>query len=418
MTGMAMPYEIFIALRYLRAKRKQAFISVITAISIAGVGIGVMALILVLGVMTGFTSDLREKILGTNSHVVISGPGTSIGEYRAIMKTISAVPDVVASTPFIICQVMLSSGSTVSGAVLRGVDVATAPQVIDLHRTLRQGGLDMLEQEHDDGAGTALPGIIIGSELSRMLGVYPGNPVTVISPTGLLSPTGMTPRWKKFMVVGVFESGMYEYDTSIAYVSNASAQRFLKMADEVSGIEIRVRDIYKTAAVVSAIQDLVGPSLQVRDWKEMHRNLYSALKLEKTAMFVILTLIILVAAFSIVATLIMMVNEKHKEIAVLKSMGATAGAIQRIFMLQGMIIGCVGTLLGLGLGFALAYVQNRYQIVALSKDVYYIPALTVKISAMDVCWVAGCAVLISFLATMYPSRQAASLDPAEALRYE
>lgn len=415
---MSFPYEVFIALRYLRAKRKQAFISVITAISIAGVGIGVMALILVLGVMTGFTSDLREKILGTNSHIVISGPGTMLKDYRTIMDKISTVPDVVASTPFIICQVMVSTSSSVSGAVMRGVDVATAPYVIDLHKTLIEGKLEFLEQEFDSAEGGKLPGIIIGKELARTLGVYPGTPVTVISPTGLLSPTGMTPRWKKFMVVGIFESGMYEYDTSIVYVSNTSAQNFMKMADEVSGIEIRVRDIYKTSGTVSAIRQILDPSLQVRDWKEMHRNLYSALKLEKTAMFVILTLIILVAAFSIVATLIMMVTEKHKEIAILKAMGATPGAIQRIFMLQGVIIGCIGTLLGLVMGFALAYIQNRYQIVSLSKDVYYIPALTVKISAVDVCWVAGCAVLISFLATMYPSRQAAALDPAEALRYE
>ncbi|MCX8042852.1 MAG: lipoprotein-releasing ABC transporter permease subunit [Desulfobacterota bacterium] len=415
---MNVPYEVFIAFRYLRAKRKQAFISVITGISIAGVGIGVMALILVLGVMTGFTSDLREKILGTNSHIVISAPGTMLRDYRSIMNQISTVPDVIASTPFIICQVMLSSGSSVSGAVLRGIDITTAPQVIDLPKTLVEGSLELLEQETQSAEGEKLPGIIVGKELSRLLGIYPGSPVTVISPTGLLSPTGMTPRWKKFIVVGIFESGMYEYDTSIAYISNANAQQFLKMADEVSGIEIRVRDIYKTAGVVSAIQQRVGPALQVRDWKEMHRNLYSALQLEKTAMFVILTLIILVAAFSIVATLIMMVTEKHKEIAILKAMGATSGAIQRIFMLQGVVIGCIGTLLGLGMGFLLAFIQNRYQIVSLSKDVYYIPALTVKISALDVTWVAVCAVLISFLATMYPSRQAAALDPAEALRYE
>ena len=415
---MSIPYEVFIALRYLRAKRKQAFISVITAISIAGVGIGVMALILVLGVMTGFTSDLREKILGTNSHIVISAPGTMLKDYSTIMNRISTVPDVVASTPFIICQVMISTGSSVSGAVMRGVDIATAPQVIDLPKDLVEGKLEFLEQEIDSTEGTKLPGIIIGKELARSLGVYPGTTVTVISPTGLLSPSGMTPRWKKFMVVGIFESGMYEYDTSIVYVSNTTAQNFLKMADEVSGIEIRVRDIYKTSRTVSALRQILDPSLQVRDWKEMHRNLYSALKLEKTAMFVILTLIILVAAFSIVATLIMMVTEKHKEIAILKAMGATQGAIQRIFMLQGVIIGSIGTLLGLIMGFVIAYLQNRYQIVSLSKDVYYIPALTVKISAVDVCWVAGCAVLISFLATMYPSRQAAALDPAEALRYE
>ncbi|MEI6124914.1 MAG: lipoprotein-releasing ABC transporter permease subunit [Pseudomonadota bacterium] len=415
---MKLPYEIFIALRYIRAKRKQAFISVITLISIAGVGIGVMALILVLGVMTGFTDDLRDKILGTNSHVVITGFGSSITEYKNIMQKISSVQDVVASTPFVLSQVMLSSGSSVSGVVLHGIDIMTAPDVIDVKKTIKEGDIKLLDGEIDAADGAKLPGIIVGKELSRMLGIYPGNPLTVISPTGLLSPTGMMPRWKKFLVVGIFESGMYEYDTSIAYISIANAQNFLKMNDAVSGIEVRVRDIYSTSGVVSAIQDITGPSYQVRDWKEMHKNLYSALKLEKTAMFIILTLIILVAAFSIVATLIMMVNDKNKEIAILKSMGATTGAIKIIFMFQGVVIGAFGTALGLGLGFLLAFLQNQYQIVSLSKDVYYIPALTVKISLIDTFWVAFCAVFISFVATLYPSGQAAGLDPAEALRYE
>jgi lipoprotein-releasing system permease protein len=228
----------------------------------------------------------------------------------------------------------------------------------------------------------------------------------------------MMPRWKKFQVVGIFESGMYEYDTSMAYVSIANAQSFFKMGDTATGIEVKVRDIYQTAGVVQAISDLVGPSYQVRDWKDMHRNLYSALKLEKLAMFVILTLIILVAAFSIVATLVMMVNDKNREIAILKSMGATSGAIKRIFMLQGLIIGFFGAVLGLVLGLVLAWLQNSFQIVSLAKDVYYIPALTVRIGLLDICWVACSTIIICFVATLYPSGQAAKLEPAEALRYE
>jgi lipoprotein-releasing system permease protein len=218
--------------------------------------------------------------------------------------------------------------------------------------------------------------------------------------------------------VGLFESGMYEYDTSMAYISTGNAQSFFKLGDTVTGIEVKVRDIYATEPVVRAISDILGPSYQVRDWKDMHHNLYSALKLEKLAMFVILTLIILVAAFSIVATLVMMVNDKNREIAILKSMGATSGAIKRIFMLQGLIIGFFGTVAGLALGLALAWLQNNYQIVSLAKDVYYIPALTVKISLLDICWVALCTVIICFVATIYPSGQAAKLEPAEALRYE
>lgn len=415
---MKLPYEIFIALRYLRAKRKQTFISIITLISIIGVAIGVMALILVLGVMTGFTDDLKEKILGTNSHVMISRFGSGMKDYRKVMERISGVKDVVASAPFVLSQVMLSSGSNVSGVVLYGIDVPTAPDVINIKETMVEGELRLLEGKVDNGEGFQLPGIIIGKELSRILGVYPGNSVTVISPAGLLSPAGMVPRWKKFLVVGVFESGMYEYDTSIAYISVANAQKLLKMPDEVTKIDVKVRDIYDTGSVVSKIRELIGPSYQVRDWKEMHRNLYSALKLEKTAMFIILTLIIIVAAFSIVATLIMMVNDKNKEIAILKSMGATSAAVKRIFMLQGLVIGIAGTMLGLAGGFLLAFLQNRYQIITLSKDVYYIAALTIKLSFRDTCWVAFCAVLISFIATVYPAGQAANLDPAEALRYE
>jgi lipoprotein-releasing system permease protein len=413
-----MRYEFYIGLRYLRAKRRQTFISIITLISICGVAIGVMALILVLGVMTGFTDDLRGKILGTNSHIVISKFGANLSDYRQVMEKIRGGPGVVASTPFILFQGMLSSSSNVSGVVLRGIDVATAPAVIRIQEILVEGRLDQLDKEQVSSDGSKLQGIIIGRELSKMLGVGMGEPITVISPAGLMTPSGLMPRWKKFFIVGIFESGMYEYDTTLAYLSMKNAQSFLKMADDASGVEVKVTDIYQARSFAEAMRKRLGDTYLVRDWMEMHRNLYSALKLEKTAMFIILILIILVAAFNIIGTLIMVVHDKNRDIAILKSMGATAAGIMRIFVIQGLVIGVVGTALGLFSGFLLAFLQNNYHIVGLSQDIYYIPNLTVKISFIDTFWVSLSGVLITFLATIYPSRQAARLDPAEALRYE
>ena len=413
-----MRYEFYIGLRYLRAKRRQTFISIITLISISGVAIGVMALILVLGVMTGFTDDLREKILGTNSHIVISKFGANLSDYRQVAEKIRGCPGVVASTPFILFQGMLSSGSNVSGVVLRGIDVATAPAVIRIQEILVEGRLDQLEKEQASSDGSKLQGIIIGRELSKMLGVGLGEPITVISPAGLITPSGLMPRWKKFFIVGIFESGMYEYDTTLAYLSMKNAQSFLKMADDATGVEVKVTDIYQARSFAEAIRKKLGDTYLVRDWMEMHRNLYSALKLEKSAMFIILILIILVAAFNIIGTLIMVVHDKNRDIAILKSMGATSAAVMRIFVIQGLVIGVVGTALGLFGGFLLAFIQNHYHIVGLSQDIYYIPNLIVKTSFMDTFWVSLSGVLITFLATIYPSRQAARLDPAEALRYE
>jgi lipoprotein-releasing system permease protein len=415
---MTMSYELFIGLRYLKAKRKQTFISIITLISITGVAIGVMALILVLGVMTGFSDDLREKILGTNSHLVIQKFGGALNDYRAVMEKISGCPGVVASTPFILSQVMLSSGTNVSGVVLRGIDIDTAPAVIKIKETLVEGALGELVKEQQGADGTKLPGILIGKELAKLLGAGMGEPITVISPTGLITPTGMAPRWKKFLVVAIFESGMYEYDTTLAYISMANAQSFLKMADEATGVEVKVTDIYQVRAVADAIREKIGLSYLVRDWMDMHRNLYAALKLEKTAMFIILVLIILVAAFNIIGTLIMVVHDKNRDIAILKAMGATSAAVMRIFIIQGLVIGVVGTTLGLFGGYLLAFIQNQYHVVGLSQDIYYIAQLTVKTSLLDTFWVAFAAILITFLATVYPSRQAAQLDPAEGLRYE
>jgi lipoprotein-releasing system permease protein len=414
---MAASFEVFIAGRYLRAKRKQAFVSLITVISVAGVAIGVMALILVLGVMTGFTDDLLEKILGTNSHIVVTGYGAGIENYGPTCSDLEQVNGVEAATPFIMTQVMLSSKTNVSGAVLQGIDPHGAGRVISIEKNLTQGTLEELAEQHAF-ENKELPGIIVGSELARALGVLSGNVLTIVSPTGLLSPAGMVPRWKKFLVTGIFESGMYEYDSGMAYISLEAAQQFLKMPDQASGIWIRIGDVHNTTPVAMSIRSVLSPQYHVRDWKEMHRNLYSALKLEKTAMFIILILIIIVAAFSIVATLVMMVNEKNREIAILKSMGATAGGIMKIFMFQGLVIGTVGTLLGLIAGCGLAWLQNTYEIIKLAGDVYYIPSLTVKIGFGDTLLVVLCTIGISFIATIYPALQAARLEPVEALRYE
>ncbi|MBM4312166.1 MAG: lipoprotein-releasing ABC transporter permease subunit [Deltaproteobacteria bacterium] len=414
---MSGSFEFFIAGRYLRAKRKQAFVSLITLISIAGVAIGVMALILVLGVMTGFTDDLLEKILGANSHIVVTGYGAGLENYDQTCGALEQVSGVAAATPFILTQVMLSSETNISGAVLQGIDPHGAARVISIESNLRSGSLDDLGAQHTH-EDLELPGIIVGSELAKTLGVAPGRTVTVISPTGLLSPSGMVPRWKKFLVVGLFESGMYEYDNGMAYISLEAAQQFLKMPAQASGIWIRLFDVHNSLPVADAIRAVLSPQYNVRDWKEMHRNLYAALKLEKTAMFIILVLIIVVAAFSIVATLVMMVNEKNREIAILKSMGATAGGIMKIFMIQGLVIGTIGTLLGLSAGCTLAWLQNTYEFIKLAGDVYYIPSLTVKIGVWDTLLVTVCAIGISFLATIYPALQAARLEPVEALRYE
>jgi len=403
--------------RYLRAKRKQAFVSLITLISVIGVAIGVMALILVLGVMTGFTNDLLEKILGANSHIVITGYGTGLEDYDRTCAALEQVNGVVAASPFILTQVMLSSENGIAGAVLQGIDPQGAGRVISIESSLKSGRLEELAERHSVDE-LELPGIIVGSELARTLGVTAGTSLTVVSPTGLLAPTGMVPRWKKFLVTGIFESGMYEYDNGMAYISLEAAQQFLKMQGRVSGIWVRAADAHTTMPVAAAIRAALGPQYHVRDWKEMHRNLYAALKLEKTAMFIILVLIIIVAAFSIVASLVMMVNEKNREIAILKSMGATAPGIMKIFMIQGLVIGTVGTLLGLAAGFTLAWLQNTQEIIKLAGDVYYIPSLTVAIGFWDTLLVTVCAIGISFLATIYPALQAARLAPVEALRYE
>ena len=312
---MNLSYELFIGLRYLKAKRKQTFISLITMISMAGVAVGVWALIVVLSVMTGFEEDLRNKILGTNSHIVIIDRGEgAIKDYKNIIPKIEKVEHVISATPFIYNQVMLTTESGVSGVVLRGIDPSEEGKVTDIKKNIKDGRLEALNEKQ---------GIIIGKELAKRLLAFVGNKITVVSPLGTLGPMGTIPKMKSFEVVGIFESGMYEYDSTLAYISIKDAQQFFNMGDSVSGIEVRLDDIYIANGISEKIQSMLGFPYWARDWGQMNRNLFSALALERIAMFIILTLIVLVAAFNIVSTLIMIVMEKNKDIAILMSMGAT-----------------------------------------------------------------------------------------------
>ena len=414
-----MSYEMFIGLRYLRAKRKQTFVSLITLISIAGVMVGVTALIVVIAVMNGFKEDLRDKILGVTSHVVISRFDGNISQYQEVRAKVEEVSGVNAATPFIYTQVMISSRKAISGAVLRGIEPKTASKVINLPKNLRAGSLEELEAENKPEGMRSTPGIILGNELARNIGASRGEPVTVISPLGRLTPLGRVPRSQTFRVAGIFDSGMYEYDSTIAYVSLWAAQRFLGIGDRVTGIEVRVDDIYEADRVARAIgKALDGYPYWSRDWMRMNKNLFSALKLEKIVMFIILTLIILVAAFNIVGTLIMVVIEKTRDIAILKSMGATRRSIMKIFMIEGAVIGLVGTLLGLLGGYTICTLLATYKFIELPSDVYYISTLPVQMNPLDVALIALAAIVITLAASVYPAWQASRFDPAEAIRYE
>lgn len=415
-----MHFEFFISLRYLLAKRRHAFISLITLISVAGVAVGVMALIVVLAVMNGFQHDLRDRILGVTSHAVVGHFQGTFGTYHELVQEIQQEEGVAAATPFVLTQVMMNSGKSVSGAILRGIDPESAPKVTRLEQSLLQGTLaSLLETPAETPASERpSPGIILGVELATRLGVRPDEYVTLISPTGQTTPAGRVPKSQLFRVVGLFKSGMFEYDNTLAYIHLRDAQRLLGIGDAVNGIEVKVIDIYEAAQVAERLQKKLGYPYWVRDWMQMNHNLFSALKLEKVVMFIILTLIILVAAFNIVSSLIMMVMEKTKDIAILKAMGATTHMVRRIFVLEGLLIGVIGTVLGLVGGFALCELLKRYQFIELPRDVYYISTLPVRMEALDVVIIACAAVAICLAATFYPSKQAAKLHPAEALRYE
>jgi lipoprotein-releasing system permease protein len=409
-----MSLETFIGWRYLRAKRRQAFISLITLISLLGVALGVTALIVVLAVMNGFEEDLKDKILGVNSHVVVSRLDKPMDNYQSLLPKMNATKGVVSAEPFIYSQVMLSAQGGVTGAILRGVDPDLAVKVGPLSRSTTRGRIEELVTGRNGS-----PGILLGAELSSQLGLIPGDTVKVISPLGRVTPLGnRAPRLANFVVVGVFESGMYEYDATLAFVSIAEAQAFLNLGDTVTGLELRVDDIYKADRMRETLASQLGDAYRVQDWMQLNRNLFSALKLEKIAMFIILTLTILVAAFNIISTLIMVVMEKTRDIAILKSIGATGRMVMRIFVFQGVVIGVLGTVLGLMGGVSLCWLLAKYQFIQLPADVYYITTLPVNMEMTDILAITASAVIISFTATLYPAWQASRLRPVEALRYE
>jgi lipoprotein-releasing system permease protein len=407
---VAAPYELGIALRYLKARRGELFISLITWISVGGVALGVMALVVVLSVMTGFEEDLRDKILGTNAHVVVYPMGGTLRNPEAVVREVEQVPGVVAATPFAMSQVMLMVGRSAQGAVFRGIDVESVGRATEIERFLVEGRLA-------DLAGD-VPGLLVGREMARNLGLFVGDVVQVVSPAGSPTPLGVLPRTRAFRVAGIFASGMYEYDTSFLFTALPTAQDYLRLGHDVHGIEVRTRDLYGAGKTARAVEARLGPGYFTRDWMEMNRNLFSALKLEKIVMFVILALIVLVAAFNIAATLIMVVLEKARDIGILKSMGATGRSIRRIFMLEGLVIGGLGTGGGLLGGWVLCVLLKRYKFIDLPGDVYYIDTLPVVMKPEVFALVAVCAVALCFLATLYPSWQASRLDPVEILRYE
>jgi lipoprotein-releasing system permease protein len=421
-----MGYEWFISLRYLKARRRQGFISLISLISVAGVAVGVMALIVVLAVMTGFTDSLREKILGINSHIVVQRMGRGITDYREASDLVLQTEGVLAATPYTYSQTMLSVPDASSGAVVRGIDPATANNVLSLGKQLVDGSVEALSREKtppgdtntNNSTSRSLPGIILGKELARSLRVDMGDNIRLFSPSGPLTPMGVIPKIKTCKVVGIFDTGMYEYDSSLAYVSLPTAQNFLELGESVHGLELKVDDIYKASAIAKELEKKLGFGYVVKDWITMNKNLFSALKLEKTAMFIVLALIVLVAAFNIISTLIMVVMSKGKDIAILKSMGATSKGIMKIFIYEGLIIGLTGTVLGVIGGLILCEVLSRYEFIKLPSDVYPITTLPIKILPMDITLVAVSAALITLLATIYPSWQASKIDPAVALRYE
>jgi lipoprotein-releasing system permease protein len=418
----------------MRSRKRSAFVSLITIISIAGVAVGVTALCVVLSVMSGFEGDLKEKILGTNAHLVVLKFGTDFNNADTTAEKVRNVKGITGASPFILNEGMISSETNLSGVLIKGISPSTAGSATEISRymevgdianlddpskvPLRRAAPEPFEEEQQPKKEPLIPGVLIGRELQKMLKVVPGDTINIFSPMGELGPTGPIPKTRHFKVVGIFYSGMFEYDSKFVYIGLKDAQKFFGMGDTVTGIEARIADVDLAREIGEEVKASIGGyPYRTKTWMDMNKNLFAAIKLEKIVMFVILTFIVLVASFNIVSALIMVVLERAKEIAILKSMGATDGTVMRIFISEGLLIGIVGTVLGLVLGYALCIFTAQYHF-KLDPEVYYITSLPVKVNPLEFLYVALAAIAISFLATIYPSMQAAKLKPVEGLRYE
>jgi lipoprotein-releasing system permease protein len=410
-----MPWELRIALRYLTARRKQAFISVISAVAVLGVAVGVMAVLIALGLMTGLQSEIRARILGATAHVSVFRTGdTSFDELLAAVERVRSVPGVVGAAPSVYGKALLTTPSGAAAATLKGIVPSEERTVTEVIAKVIEGSAAPLSEPVAD----APPPVLLGNALAAALGVGVGDVVTLTSPRGRLSPVGLIPNVKKLRVVGLVKTGLYEFDASWGYLPLDVARHLLDEDGRTAHVEVRLADMWAVKAGARAILERLGSGYATTDWVEMNQALYSALWLEKVAVGIAIGLIVAVAALNIVATLVLMVMEKHKDIAILVSMGASRGAIMRVFMLQGTVIGVIGTALGGVLGTSACLVLDRFRLVRVPESVYQIAWVPFRLRPVEAALVLAVALTICFFATLYPSRGAARLDPAEALRYE
>ena len=413
-----MRYELLVGLRYTRARRRNRFIGINSAVSMIGIAVGVWALIVVLSVMNGFQKEVRTRILGVASHVQITSPSNRLADWQSVAKLASQHPRVLATAPFVQGQAMLSEGQAVRGAIVRGILPEQEARVADLGSHMRAGSLEALKPGEF--------GVVLGADLARALAVLPGDKVALIAPQGLVTPAGVIPRLKQFTVVGIFEVGIADADAALALVHLRDAQTLYQLGENVSGVRLKLDDLFAARTVARELLSKLPQDVYATDWTRTHANFFRAVEIEKRMMFIILALIILVAAINIISTLVVAVTDKQADIAILRTLGAWPGSIMQIFVVQGMVIGLVGTLIGAIVGIVTALnidvivpaIENALSIKFLSKDVYLIPELPSDLQAADVLAIVLMALGLSFLATVYPSWRAARLNPAEALRYE
>ena len=415
---MLTPYELFVGLRYTRAKRSNHFISFISVTSMLGIALGVAALIVVLSVMNGFQKELRARILGVASHVQITGMAGGLRDWQRVAAQTAANKEVVAAAPYVMAQALISNHQTVQGSIVRGIVPADEDKVADIGMHMKAGSLDALQ------AGKF--GIVLGSELALNIGAHVGDKIVVIAPQGQVTPAGIMPRLKQFDVVGIFEVGMYEYDAGLALIHLDDAQKLYRMDDKVSGVRLKLKDLFAAPRVARELTHTLDADVYVADWTRSHANFFRAVQIEKRVMFIILLLIVAVAAFNIVSTLVMAVTDKRADIAILRTLGAAPGEIMKIFIIQGALIGVIGTLAGVVGGTLIAWnvdvvvpaIEHLIGVQFLAKDVYYISDLPSDPHFQDVIVIALTSFALSLTATLYPSLRAARVNPAEALRYE